>query len=601
MSPPSSVTPGVIYTVELADPRAHLFRVTAEIATSDREALVLRLPSWLRGSYLIRDFARHVTGLSAWRGGVAVAVRRLDKRSLRVPAGEGAVRLSYEVYAFDPSVRKAFLDLQRGFFNGSSLFYCPDGFARRPFLLSLRKPADPLLSDWKVATSLPAIETDEAGFGLYRAADYEDLIDHPVELGAFQRHDFDVDGVPHALVLSGRVELDAGRVVADLGKLCAAQRALFGGEPRLDRYLFLTQVVANGYGGLEHRASCALIASRGDFPKAEASGPQRDYGRFLGLCSHEYFHLWNVKRITAEAFLQSELGSEAYTRDLWHYEGLTSYYDDLFLLRAGLTEAADYLDVLAETATRVQRNPARKVHTLADASFEAWIKFYQPDENSPNASTNYYTKGALAALCLDLRLRRDSHVSLDDCLRALWKDYGREQRGVPEGALERIAQELSGLDLRAFFDALLRSTDELPLAELLRAFGVTCELRACTSPIDDGGRTLARTSVPYLGLRLRPGETTVAHVLSESPAQATGVSPGDQLIALDGYKLSGSNWNRRVEALVPGRSVRLHWFRGEDLMSSELIAQDPPLDTWTFSLTEAEGEVLQRRHNWLGA
>lgn len=593
------VNTAVQYTVELADPRAHQFRVSAQIDCPADRALTLKLPSWIRGSYLIRDFARHVGEVSAWRGTSAIAIERLDKRSLRVPAGPGPVRLSYRVYAFDESVRKAYLDLRRGFFNGSSLFYCPEGYERRPFELRLEKPADPDLAAWTVATTLPAVEVDTAGFGLYRAQDYEELIDHPVALGSLQRHEFEADGIAHALVLSGRLEFDAERVVADLARVCKVQRDFFGGEPRLERYLFLTHVVPSGYGGLEHRSCTALIASRGDFPRLEQSGPLRDYGRFLGLCSHEYFHLWNVKRITALAFLESDLAREAYTRDLWHYEGVTSYYDDLFLLRAGLTEAPDYLDVLAESATRLQRHPARTVHSLADASFEAWIKYYQPDENSPNASTNYYTKGALAALCLDLRLRRDSPVSLDHCMRALWTRHGRERRGVPEGGLEVIAQELSGLDLREFLDSLLRSTAELPLAELLQDFGVNAELRACTSPIDEGGRTQARTRFLYLGLRLRAGETTIAHVLSGGPAQRAGLSPGDQLVALDGYKLTGSNWNRQIEALSAGRAFRVHYFRGEELMTTELVPQAPPLDTWTFTLAEVSGDVLQRRRNWL--
>jgi predicted metalloprotease with PDZ domain len=595
------VTVPVQYQVEAADPRGHQFRVSAVIEHPAAQALVLRLPSWIRGSYLIRDFAKHISGLHAWRGEREVAVERIDKRSFRVPAGEGAVRIEYRVYAFDESVRKAFLDLRRGFFNGSSLFYCPGGYAAQPFDVLLKRPDDPALKDWKVATTLAAVDVDGAGFGHYRAEDYEALIDHPVVMGLFQRHDFDVDGIPHALVLSGRMELDAARVVRDLARICKAEREMFGNEPALPQYLFLTHVVASGYGGLEHRASSALIAARSDFPRPGQASASRDYGRFLGLCSHEYFHLWNVKRITARAFLESDLAAEAYTRDLWHYEGVTSYYDDLFLLRAGLCEAADYLDLLAEHATRLQRNPARKVHTLADASFETWIKYYQPDENSPNASTNYYVKGALAALCTDLLLRRDSSVTLDDVMRALWTRHGRGEVGVPEGGLEALAQELSGLDLHAFFDLLLRSTEELPLAELLADFGVRGELRACTSPIDDGGRTHARNGMSYLGLRLRAGETVIAHVLSGGPAHQAGLCPGDQMIALDGYKLGAANWNRRVETLTPGREVELHFFRGEELMMTHVAAQPAPLDTWTFTLAEAAGPALERRRRWLGA
>ncbi len=344
---------------------------------------------------------------------------------------------------------------------------------------------------------------DESGFGSYLAGSYVELIDHPVEMADFQRIDFDVDGVPHALILSGRCEPDAPRLAADLRRVCHAQRELFGQQPGLRQYLFLTQVTANGYGGLEHRASTALVCARDALPRPGQTGLRKGYRGFLGLVSHEYFHLWNVKRITPRRFAESSLAAEAYSRDLWAYEGITSYYDDLMLLRAGLLDAPAYLDLLAEAATRLQRTPGRLVQTVADASFEAWIKYYQPDENTPNAAVNYYIKGSLAALCLDLTLRLHSSTTLDDVMRTLWTRYGRDDRPVPESGLEQIAAELSGLDLRALFDSMLRSTAELPLAELLAEFGIKAALRPASGPGDEGGR----------------GETTAAAGL-ERPATA---------------------------------------------------------------------------------
>ncbi|MGQ0701282.1 MAG: M61 family metallopeptidase [Panacagrimonas sp.] len=586
------------YAVSLNHPASHRFQVRCQLDAAS--GLVFRLPAWIRGSYLVRDLAKHVLDLRAFRGDTQVEIERLDKSSFRVPAGAARLRIEYAVHAFDESVRKAFLDTRRGFFNGSSLFYCPDGWRDQRFELRIEPPEPPDFGDWRVATSMPATEIDEAGFGSYAAEDYEALIDHPFEFGAFRRVDFDVDGVAHAMVLSGRFDADLPRLAADLTRICRTQRAMFGNEPALHRYLFLTNVVAAGYGGLEHRASTALICSRADLPKPGQTTASKEYRVFLGLCSHEYFHLWNVKRITAQAFVESDLAREAYTRDLWHYEGVTSYYDDLFLLRAAVIDAPTYLDLLAEQATRLQRAPSRLRQTLADASFEAWIKYYQPDENSPNASTSYYVKGALAALCVDLHLRRHSSVTLDAVMLELWKRYGRESVGVPESGLERIAGEISGLDLRPLFDRLLRSTEELPLAESLAEFGVQAELRACTSPIDDGGRTHSRGSMPWVGLRMRPGETIVSHVLDDSPAQAAGLSAGDQLVALDGLRVSGPQWSRRVEALAPGTTVPVHYFRGDELLSATLVPKAAPLDTWTFTLAEVAGEVAERRRNWLG-
>jgi len=589
----------VRYTV-FADPAAHCFRIVCELESWAGDP-VFRLPNWIRGSYLVRDFAKHVLTITARAGDADAVIERIDKRLFRVKAPPGALRLEWQVYAYDASVRKAYLDLRRGFFNGSSLFYCPQGFADARFEVDLRRPEAWGCAGWRVATALAPVKVDAYGFGVYTAQGYEELIDHPVEMAAFQHVDFDVDGIPHSIVLSGRCEVDAARLATDIGRICHAQRELFRQEPKLDRYLFLTQVTGNGYGGLEHRASAALVAARDSLPRPGETKLRKGYRGFLGLVSHEYFHLWNVKRITAKAFADSDLATEAYTRDLWAYEGVTSYYDDLMLLRAGVLDAPAYLDLLAETATRLQRTPGRKLQSLAESSFEAWIKFYQPDENTPNQTVSYYVKGALAALCLDLRLRRDSSVSLDDVMRALWTRHGASGQPVPEGGLENIASELSGLDLRAFFDMLLRSTQELPLMELLADFGVHAVQRPAANPGDEGGRADTRAPPPVsLGLLPRPGETIVAHVRAESSAAQAGLAGGDQVIAIDGLRVSAGNWAKFLETLVPGREVTVHFFRGDELLTAALTPVVAPADTWTFTLTETEGDVLARRRAWLG-
>ncbi|MBX6419992.1 MAG: M61 family metallopeptidase [Nevskia sp.] len=585
----------------VADPAAHRFRVRGVLRAPAANP-VFRLPSWIRGSYRVRDFAKHVMDLRARVEGAPAAIERLDKRSfgLRARAGE-RIELEYQVHALDPSVRKAYLDTRRGFFNGSSLFYCPQGAEGAPFAVEIARPAHLACARWQLATAMTPQAVDAEGFGVYRAADYEELIDHPVEMAEFRRVAFEVDGIPHAFVLSGRCAPDEARLAADAARLCAAQRALFDHEPELERYLFLTQVTGNGYGGLEHRASSALVAARDALPRPGETRLRKGYRDFLGLVSHEYFHLWNVKRIAPRAFLESDLGAEAYSRDLWAYEGVTSYYDDLMLLRAGLLDAPAYLDLLAIQATRLQRTPGRRVQTLAEASFEAWIKFYQPDDNTPNAAVSYYVKGALVAVCLDLHLRRHSSVNLDEVLRALWRRYGRQGTPAPEGALEAVAAEVSGLDLRPQFDAWLRSTEELPLAELLAEFGVQAERRAARGAEDEGGRVEPRNGAPvWLGLRLRSGEATIAQVLEDSPAQRAGLAAGDALVALDGLRVSAATWDQRLETLAPGREVELHFFRGDELHRVRLVAEAPPQDTWTFTLAKVDGERLARRRAWLG-
>ncbi len=591
----------VRYTVSL-DPLAHLFHVRCELADAadgQPNGHVFSLPSWIRGSYLVRDFAKHVLHLNASANGAPAAIQRIDKRSFRV-AGRGALILQYQVHAYDSSVRKAYLDARRGFFNGSSLFYCPDGHEQAAFEITIAKPDAALCPGWRLATAMTEVAVDESGFGTYLAASYEELIDHPVEMADFQRIEFDVDGVPHSLILSGRCEPDAARLAADLRRICHVQRELFGQQPKLHQYLFLTQVTANGYGGLEHRASTALVCARDALPRPGQTGLRKGYRGFLGLVSHEYFHLWNVKRITPQRFAESRLAAEAYSQDLWAYEGITSYYDDYMLLRAGLLDAPAYLDLLAETATRLQRTPGRGVQTLADSSFEAWIKYYQPDENTPNAGVNYYVKGALAALCLDLTLRLNSATTLDEVMRTLWARYGRDDKPVPESGLEQIAAELSGLDLRPLFDSMLRSTAELPLAELLAEFGIKTTLRAASGPGDEGGRGESKPAAAWSGLQLRAADSGIANVLNHSPAERAGLAAGDMLVALDGLRITNANWTKLLDGLALERPVALHYFRGDELLQTQLAPVAPPVDTWVLTLAEVDGAKLERRKKWLG-
>ena len=562
---------------------------------------MFRLPNWIRGSYLVRDFAKHVSGLVAERDGAPLAIERLDKSSFRVRAAAGPLTLRYQVHAYDESVRKAFLDTRRGFFNASSLVYCPLGFEHSAFTIEIAKPDHEACRGWRLATALTTVATDAHGFGRYTAPNYETLIDSPVEMAAFQRIDFTAGGVPHTLTLSGRCEADHERLARDISAVCSVQRAFFDGEPAMPRYWFLTHVTAGGYGGLEHRESTALVCARQDLPKPGVAAMSKEYRTFLGLVSHEYFHLWNVKRITPRAFAESDLQAAAYSRDLWHYEGVTSYYDDLFLLRAGLIDAPSYLDLLAEGATRLERTPARQVQTLADASFEAWIKYYQPDENSANVGTNYYVKGALVALCLDLTLRRDSAITLDTVMRTLWQRYGRVDEPAPEGALEAVAQELSGLDLKPFFDTALRGTAELPLQELLADFGVIAQRRVSTGDSDAGGRNAGAAQALTLGIKLK-NDGSVAQVLRGSPGEAAGLAGGDVLVALDGFSISAGSFTRRLAALTADRAVELLWFRGDELMRSAITPAAAPLDTWTLTLVAAPlPEVAARRKAWLTA
>ncbi|NMG05232.1 peptidase M61, partial [Azoarcus taiwanensis] len=365
------------YTIVPSHPEAHLFRVTCTVTEPDPRGQRFSLPAWIPGSYMIREFSRNIVTIRAEAGGKPVRLTKLDKhtwQAARVPAGR-ALTVEYEVYAWDLSVRAAHLDPTHGFFNGTSVFLAVEGQTDRACEVEIHRPNGKAYADWKVATTLPVAKGEKGaakalGFGLYRAADYDELVDHPVEMGTFTHTTFKAGGVKHEVVLTGQHDCDTGRLCKDLAKICAWQIELFGKPAPVDRYVFMTMVVGDGYGGLEHRASTALMASRKDLPWRGMKGLPDDYKRYLGLCSHEYFHTWNVKRIKPAAFVPYDLAQENYTRLLWLFEGFTSYYDDLALVRSGVIGVDDYLALLSKTASNVMRGAGRLKQSVAESSFD---------------------------------------------------------------------------------------------------------------------------------------------------------------------------------------------------------------------------------------
>ena len=600
------------YRVELQRPEAHLFKVTLAVDAPDPEGLRVTLPAWIPGSYMIRDFARNIVRFRAFAGGRALRVSSVDKQTWVLEPTEEPVELVYEVYAWDLSVRGAHLDRTHGYFNGTSLFLRVVGQESRPHEVVLSAPApDRVEGDWRVATTLPATEVDERGFGRYRTENYESLIDHPVEMGGFQTLDFEVEGVPHRMAVSGRALFDKKRLADDLQRICSAQAALFGELP-VDRYLFLVQATADGYGGLEHRDSSSLMCSRRHLPSPRLAPEETDrhYREFLGLCSHEYFHLWNVKRIRPERFMALDLEAEAHTRLLWAFEGITSYYDDLMVLRAGCVRPEEYLETLAGTVTRVMRTPGRRLQSVAESSFHAWTRFYRQDENAPNALVSYYAKGALVALGLDveLRLASSDKVGLDDLMRRLWQEHGCCGRGVPEEGIQALAEGLVGRSLAPFFEDYVEGTVELPLGRWFQALGIGFRLRPARSDEDNGGAgtpELPRHPRLVLGVRTRKQGDFVAlqHLYDGGAAQAAGLAAGDRLVALEGIQVTADNLDDLLQRHAHQESVEVMAFRRDELMRFEVRPQPAPADTcdlWLLSESELAPDQLARRRAWLG-
>jgi predicted metalloprotease with PDZ domain len=563
------------------------------------------LPSWIPGSYLLREFARHVIAIEAMSDGRKIEIEKVEKGTWSCAGARGDLTIRATVYALDQSVRGAFLDRRRGYFNGACLFLLPEGRDTDPVEVDIALPEDPAAASWRVATAFTAIAVDARGFGTYGAADYDELIDHPVEISDFAHATFTAGGVPHELAIAGRIDSDLERVAADLHQISEAQIEFFGRPPPFSRYVFLGLAVNDGYGGLEHRASSSLIFSRDDLPKPGEPGVPRSYQRFLALASHEYFHTWHVKRTRPAAFIPYRLDRRNYTRSLWVFEGITSYYQDLFLLRGGLIGVQAYLQRLGEHLTRVYRTPGRFRQSLAASSFDAWDSLYKPEANSPNAGVSYYTKGALVALALDLTLRTASTPrALDEIMQALWRRYGARDGGVPEDGFERLALEIGGPVLAPFFEAAVRGTEDLPLGDLLGACGVALNLRISAGPADTGGTPGSKDEAP-LGLgaiyRGRDGGLELMAVLDNGPAQAAGLCPGDLIIAIGGLRVGERNLATRLAREGAGAAVRVTAFRGDELIDVDLVLTPPPADTCYLEPDpQASAEALARRRAWLG-
>jgi predicted metalloprotease with PDZ domain len=576
----------ISYRIDIEDAHAHLYRVTLTVP-QPAAAQRLSLPVWIPGSYLVREFARHLSDLSARQGTQETALRQLDKATWEAAcSGRGALVVSYLVYAFDTSVRAAFVDARRGFFNGTSIALRVEGREDEPHQLEIKE----LPRDWQVATAMTPLKVDAAGKGRYEAADYDEFVDHPVELGRFWRGRFKAAGVSHEFVVTGALpDFDGERLIADTQRICEAAIAFWNGKkkPPFERYLFLLNAVDEGYGGLEHRASTALIDARRNLPQRGKTELTDPYVTLMGLISHEYFHTWNVKRLKPRDFVPLDYTRENYTELLWFFEGFTSYYDDLLLVRAGLIDEARYLKLLAKTISGVLEVPGRKVQSVAQASFDAWVKYYRGDENTPNATVSYYTKGSLVALALDLTLRAETG-SLDEVMRGLWSRSGGGPIG--ESDVRAVLQEVAGRALDEELQAFVHGTDDLPLPALLERFGVQWQAQAPTLAQRLG---LRASESPLTGVR-------ATHVLRGGAAERAGVSAGDELLAVDGWRI------RRVDdalrLLVPGTAGELLVSRDQRVLTLPLVLPPEDRATGTVMLgaqAQASRPALALRKAWL--
>ncbi len=581
------------YTVSARHPSHHFYQVTIHISHPNPTGQQLWLPNWILGSYMIRDFARHIVSVSAkTTEGLLLSVKKIAKNQWIVSPHQGEIVISYDVYAWDLSVRGAHLDQTHAYFNGSCLFLAIEGQEDAPVTLEIVLPEQH--PTWKIATTLKVISANNHRH-LFQAVNYLELLDHPVEMADFAEVSFDCHQTPHQMVITGKHRADLTRLSRDLTRICNTAIDFWGDDkPPFNQYLFQIMAVGNGYGGLEHRSSTSLLCSRDDLPLVtEPEHKISDkYKTFLGLCSHEYFHSWLVKRIQPAVLVKPDLHQENYTELLWVFEGFTSYYDDLLLARAKIISTQEYLDLLAQTITRHLRTLGRFQQTVTESSFDAWTKYYKQDENTPNSVVSYYVKGSLVALCVDLKLRQlsNNQCSLDTVMRQLWQDYGKRTIGIENDTVQNLVQTLVTEDLSSFWQQCLYSTDELPFVELLTALGVVVNYKYENSK---------NQPIASLGIRgqMADGGFQIQTVWRGSAAEQAGMSAGDVLVAVDGIKVS-AQLEKTIASYAIGDTLSVHLFRRDELMQCYVLLQPSIADVCALQLS-TESQRCYAIERWI--
>ena len=540
------------YQIEFDDYRQHLIHVTARFLADPTQ--VLSLPSWIPGSYLIREFSKHIEAVRAYdEDGRQLQIQKFEKNKWRLfNTDHELITVEYDVYAYDLSVRGAYVDQSRLYVNPACACLGLEGQEHKAIEAEIFLPEE--LKHFQIATGLKSKTLVKGRYTLY-ADNYAQLIDSPFELADQTRFSFEANGIPHEFVVSGKHAMNAQRMQQDIEKICSTEISMFGTAPFTD-YTFMTMATGSSYGGLEHPNSTSLITPRDDLPKAdEPEEPSKDYQRFLGLCSHEYFHSWLVKFIRPENFVNYDLNKEGYTSLLWIFEGFTSYYDDLILLRSGVIHQDSYLTLLKAQIDRYLQNPGRLVQSVSESSFDAWVKFYRQDENSNNAGTSYYNKGCLVALCLDLGLRMRGS-SLDALMRKL---YENAQNGIQvnERTIFDLCKELTGDSWLEQINHLINTTDELPLDQLFPEFGLSYSLK--------NDKTL-----PF-GLKLadKPEGVLVQSARRDGAGAQAGLSANDIIIAVDGLKATAKLLEQYAKQ---AGDYTVLAFRRDELMSFDVKA-----------------------------
>jgi predicted metalloprotease with PDZ domain len=578
----SLTSPIIAYEVAMPQPASHLFEVTLRVKNWQSPVLDLKMPVWTPGSYLVREYARHIQDFVAESSTQKKLLmsRKVGKNHWQIETQNlSEITVFYRVFANELTVRTNHLDATHGYFNGAALFFFIPGLEKEPIEVTIVPP----ISAWKITTSLPSVLEKNHTF---KAQDFDTLVDSPFEIGTHRLYDFEVLGKPHQLAIWGGGNAKPEKIIEDTKKIIEVEADLYGGLP-YERYVFLLHLSNNAFGGLEHKNSCSLIYSRFGFRAKDK------YCRFMQLVAHEFFHLWNVKRIRPKALETFDYEQENYTTSLWFSEGTTSYYDLLIPLRAGIYDVKTFLDNLSKEINRFLTTPGRKVQPLSESSFDAWIKLYRRDANSDNSQISYYLKGELVSLLLDLfiRERHNNKRSLDDIMRQMWQQFGKDEIGFTPQQLQEVIESVAETDLSNFFERHIDGLEELPFDKYLEPFGLQLKSVVEEDPC------------PYLGMRVQAenGKQIIKFVEAGSPAGLAGIDTDDELLAINGMRVSVEQLNERLKDYQVGDIIQVTVFHQDELrtLSVQLASPQPS----RYEIVRIENPSNLQKQNlvgWLG-
>jgi predicted metalloprotease with PDZ domain len=554
------------YTISMEAPHTHIFNVKIEVDGHIGNHIDFKMPVWTPGSYLVREFAKNIISVSASNKNSNLEVDKISKNTWRVVLTDvSKMEFSYQVYAYEKTVRTSYLDGEQAMINGASVFMIPEGYENQPLELTV----EPYHQWQRITTTL---DSYKGSYDKFVARNFDDLIDCPIEVGNHQIHSFEAGGATHEYAITSTGNVDVPTLLDDSKKIVDEIHAMFGDTPPYEHYVFFLHLTSGGFGGLEHCKSCSMIYDRNGFKD------RKKYIRLLSLVSHEFFHTWNIKRIRPEELGPFDYYNEVYTNLLWIAEGVTSYYDNLFLPRCGVSTIKEYFETICDDIKRYEAIPGKDVMTVEESSFDAWVKLYRSNENSVNTSISYYLKGGLIIMALDLTIRdlTDGQKSMDAVYRILWDKFNDDGKGINDTTFKSVCENVAGKPLNGIWN-YLSSTAPLKIENYFEPFGILLKSEHSKAEREKSG---------WFGVNIKKNSTAISTTLSTGSGYTSGLYVHDEILAINGQRITSDNVKNYMENISVNELADFLISRDGLIKTISVKAQSIPFDKYSIEQIE---------------